>query len=261
MYVAVDLIVSAVEGLSPSVLAFCLVAMFIAAFIRGFTGFGSSLMWVPSLSLVLPPVAVVPITFLLEVLISLQLAPTIRKEADWPSLWRIWIGALVGVPIGLSLIASVPEDITRAAVALTVIVAAIILWRGTRLSGTFSTPATAGVGAAAGFLTGAVGIPGPPVFLYYLSTPLDIRVARASIMAYILGAGILGCVFAAMRGMLDGDAVVRALLLLPIVLVGTYLGSNAFGKADPERARRWALVVLIVMGATLLLRVLYTAFQ
>ena len=64
-----------------------------------------------------------------------------------------------------------------------------------------------------------------------------------------------------MRGMLDGDAVVRALLLFPIVLAGTYLGSNAFGKADPERARRWALVVLIVMGATLLFRVVYTAFD
>ena len=251
-----SLISDALQGLSPGALAFCVAAMFVAAFIRGFTGFGSSLMWVPSLSLVLPPVAVVPITFLLEIGISLHLVPSVRREVDWPSLSRIWIGAFVGVPIGLALIASMPADLTRGAVAVTVIVAAVLLWRGTRLKGTFGTPGTLGVGGAAGFLTGAVGIPGPPVFLYYLSAPLDIRVGRASIIAYIFGAAVIACVFAAFRGMLDGTATIRAALLLPIVVAGTYLGAHAFGRADPEKARRWALVVLMVMGAALLVKAL-----
>jgi hypothetical protein len=34
----------AVAGMSPGVVAFCLGVMFVAAFIRGFTGFGSSLL-------------------------------------------------------------------------------------------------------------------------------------------------------------------------------------------------------------------------
>lgn len=246
----------ALQGLSPGALAFCVAAMFVAAFIRGFTGFGSSLMWVSSLSLVLPPAAVVPITFLLEIGISIHLAPSVWREVDWPSLSRIWIGALAGVPIGLSLIANMPADLTRGAVAVTAIVAGVLLWRGTRMKGASGTLGTLGVGGAAGFLMGAVGIPGPPVFLYYLSAPLDIRVGRASIIAFIFGAAVIACVFASFRGMMDASAAIRAALLLPIVVAGAYLGAHAFGRVDPEKARRWALVALMAMGAALLVRAL-----
>ena len=248
-------ITSSIEGLSLGTLAFCLAAIFIAAFIRGYTGFGSSLMWVPSLSLVLPPVAVVPITLLLEVVVSLQLLPAARRTADWFSLRWIWLGTAIGIPIGLTAIANLPADLTRAAVAVTVIAAGAMLWRGTRLEHTFSRPGTVAVGGAAGFLTGAVGIPGPPVFMYYLSTPLDIAVGRASIIVFMLGASLLGSAFAAAEGLLDLTVAIRAALLLPVVLAGSFLGAHSFGRADPERARRWVLVALMAMGAILLVRV------
>lgn len=251
----VSLLHSAVAGMTPSVIAFCLAAMFVAAFIRGYTGFGSSLLWVPSLSMVLPPVAVVPITFLLELAVSLHLLPSIWKDAHWTSLGWIWAGAAIGVPIGLMAIVALPADLTRAAVAVTVIAAALLLWRGKVLASTLSWPGTASVGVVAGLLTGGVGIPGPPVFLYYLSAPLGISVGRASIIAYLVGVAPIACLFAYFQGMLDLAAALRALLLLPAVLAGSWLGAHAFGKADPDKARRWALIALMATGAALLLRV------
>lgn len=252
-----ELVFSALDGLSPAVLTFCVAAMFAAAFIRGFTGFGSSLMWVPSLSLVLPPVAVLPITFLLEVGISTQLVPTVRREADWPSVLRIVAGAAVGVPFGLSVVAAISESAARAGVAVTVIVAAVLLWRGIRLKRTFSSAATVSVGGASGFLMGAVGIPGPPIFLYYLSAPIDMRIGRASIIVLIFGVAAFSCLIAWVNGMMDQNTVVRAAMLLPIVLIGTFLGSRAFGRTDPEKARRFALGLLVVMGGVLLLRAIF----
>ncbi|MCG8544338.1 MAG: sulfite exporter TauE/SafE family protein [Alphaproteobacteria bacterium] len=248
-------IASSIEGLSLGTLAFCLAVVFVASFIRGFTGFGSSLMWVPSLSLVLPPVAVVPITLMLEVVVSFQLFPSTRAHADWPSLRWIWLGTAIGIPVGLFAIVNLPADFTRAVVAVTVMAAGVLLLRGTRLKTTFSKPGTTAVGGLAGLLTGATGIPGPPVFLYYLSTPLEIAVGRASIIVFMLGASLFGSAFAAAEGLLDLDAAIRALLLLPVVLAGSYLGAHFFGRADPTRARRWVLVVLIGVGAILLVRV------
>lgn len=247
-------VVSAVEGLSPAVVTFCIFAMFAAAFIRGFTGFGSSLMWVPSLSLVLPPVAVLPITFLLEVGISMHLVPAVRREADWASVVRIVGGAAVGVPIGLALVSAISESAARAGVAVTVIAAAVLLWRGVQLKRTFSSGATVTVGGAAGLLMGAVGIPGPPIFLYYLAAPIDMRISRASIIVLICAVAFVSCLAAWANGMMDRDAVVRALMLLPVVLVGSYFGSHAFGRTDPEKARRFALGLLFVIGGVLLLR-------
>jgi len=253
----IDAVNSALEGLSPGVVTFCVVAMFIAAIIRGFTGFGSSLMWVPSLSLVLPPVAVLPITFLLEVGVSIHLAPTVRRDADWPSVVKIVAGATLGVPVGLSLVAAISESAARSAVAATVIVAAALLWRGIRLKRTFSSTATVGVGGAAGLLMGAVGIPGPPIFLYYLAAPIDMRVSRASIIVLIFAVAAVSCVTAWLNGLMDRDALVRAAILLPVVLGGSYVGSHAFGRTDPEKARRFALGVLFAMGGALLLRVVF----
>ncbi len=254
-----NIIINAVAGISPGALVFCAGAVFVAAVIRGFTGFGSSLMWVPSLSLVLPPVAVVPITFLLEAAASMHLLPSVWKQSDWPSLRRIWLGAAIGVPAGLYVLSVVPADVTRAAVALTVIGAAALLWWGVRLRAVFTGGQVTLVGGAAGLLTGSVGIPGPPVFLYFLSAPVDIAVSRASIITYLLGAGVLGSIFATVQGLLGADSLVRAALLLPLVLGGNYLGAHAFGRADPERARRGALVVLMAVGAVLLGRVLFAS--
>ena len=247
----------AVSGMSPGVIAFCLGAMFVAAFIRGYTGFGSSLLWVPTLSLVLPPVAVVPVTFMLEFIVSIHLLPAIRQDIHWPSLRWIWTGALFGVPVGLAAIVALPADMTRGAVAATVIVAAILLWRGNLLKRSLSWRGTSGVGFVAGLLTGGVGIPGPPVFLYYLSAPLDLKVSRASIIGYLLGVAPIACLFAAFNDLLDQDAIVRAALLTPVVLVGSWLGAHAFGTADPEKARKWTLIVLLAIGMGLLLRVVF----
>src|SRR3546814_18979550 len=60
-----QLIVRAAADMTPEMLLGCFAALFVGAVIRGFTGFGSSLVWVPSLSLILPPVAVLPVAYML----------------------------------------------------------------------------------------------------------------------------------------------------------------------------------------------------
>jgi len=208
---------------------------------------------------VLPPVAVVPVSFLLEFVVSIHLLPSIRHQAHWASLRWIWLGAVAGVPVGLLAIVSLPADMTRAAVAVTVIVAALLLWRGKVLKAELSWPGTTSVGFVAGLLTGGVGLPGPPVFLYYLSAPLAHAVGRASIIGYLLVIAPAACLFAAYNGMLDRDAAVRALLLTPVVLAGSWLGAHTFRRADAEQARRWTLLLLMAIGIALLLRVVIRA--
>src|SRR3546814_212508 len=182
-----QLIVRAAADMTPEMLLGCFAALFVGAVIRGFTGFGSSLVWVPSLSLILPPVAVIPVAYMLEFGASAHLLPRVRYEADWPSLRRIWIGAALLTPVGQYLLAILPADVTRAAVAAIVLGASILLWRGTRFDAKFSAAETLSVGGLAGLLMGGVGLSGPAVFLYYLSTPLPIAISRASIITFLLG--------------------------------------------------------------------------
>jgi len=60
-----ELLTETLRGLSPMVVMLAVAAVFGAAFLRGFTGFGFALAAVPALSLMLNPIVVVPCTLIL----------------------------------------------------------------------------------------------------------------------------------------------------------------------------------------------------
>jgi uncharacterized protein len=233
---------------------FCLAMVFLAAVVRGFTGFGSALLWVPTLSLVLPPLAVVPVVLVLETAATGFLFLKVRKSVDWRGVTWIWIGAALSLPLGIWLLTSLPAEITRTAIAVTVLTAAVLLWRGARLHSEFQRPALVGTGGISGVLSGLVGIPGPPVFLYYLAAPVEMTVARASIMTYLFGPAFLACLINITFGILEPQMLLLAVLLIPVVWFGKWVGHKAFQLAVPGLAREIAVALLVVSGAALLIR-------
>ena len=92
-------------GLHPAAAAFAVVAVFVGAFVRGYSGFGSSLLWISSLSLVLPPLVVVPIVFMLEVAASVHLLPKVWPDIDWYSLRWLLLGTFAATPLGIYVLA------------------------------------------------------------------------------------------------------------------------------------------------------------
>ena len=232
--------------------AFCLVVVFIAAVIRGFTGFGSALLWVPTLSLVLPPVVVVPVVLILEASASAIMFAKVRLSVDWAGLTWIWLGSAIILPLGIWLLARLPVDVTRTAIAVTVLTAAVLLWRGVRLQSKFGRPGLVVTGGLGGLLTGLIGIPGPPVFLYYLAAPVEIVVARATIMTYLFGPAFVAVNYA--YGLLFPSMILLGAMLMPVVAFGKWVGHLGFKYADPVIARKVALGLLFVSGVSLLVR-------
>lgn len=178
----------------------------------------------------------------------------VRKSVDWRGITWIWIGAAVSLPVGIWLLATLPADFTRAAIAVTVLSAAVLLWQGARLRAEFQPPALVGTGGVAGILSGLVGIPGPPVFLYYLAAPVEMRVARASIMTFLFGPAFLACLINIAFGILEPQMLLLAVLLIHLVWFGKWVGHKGFQLAVPGIAREIAVVLLIVSGAALLIR-------
>ena len=234
--------------------AFCLVVVFIAAVIRGFTGFGSALLWVPTLSLVLPPVVVVPVVLILEASASAIMFAKVRLSVDWAGLTWIWLGSAIILPLGIWLLARLPVDVTRTAIAVTVLAAAVLLWRGVRLQSKFGRPGLVVTGGLGGLLTGLIGIPGPPVFLYYLAAPVEIVVARATIMTYLFGPAFVACIINYAYGLLFPSMILLGAMLMPVVAFGKWVGHLGFKYANPVIARKVALGLLFISGVSLLVR-------
>ena len=139
-----------------------MLAVLVGAFIKGYTGFGASMVSVTSLSLVLPPLQVVPMVLMFEVATSIGLLRHVWREVEWRSLWLLLAGTCVATPAGIYALAALPADALRIALALVVLVAAILIWRGFALKRTPGRTATVGVGLLAGFLNGSMAIVGPP---------------------------------------------------------------------------------------------------
>ena len=232
-------------------------AVFVAGIIRGYSGFGFAMVAVTSMSLVLPPVQVVPTVLVLEVLASLRLVPQVRKDIDWHSLRWLLIGSFVGIPFGVYLLATIPPAPMRMSISLMVLLASILLMRGfawRRMPGIILILTT---GLACGMLNGAAAIGGPPVILFYLSSPAGVKTSRASIIAYFLGIDTLSLIMAAVQGLTTFQTLVLTAICLVPLLLGIAFGSRMFVKIDQSSFRRHVLILLVLLSITGLFRSIF----
>ncbi len=248
-------ILSAVE-LSPLTLAICLIFVFLGGYLKGFTGFGASMFWMTSLSLVLPPLQLVPMVMMFEVASSIYLLPGIWKKIDWRSIGLLLAGTWIATPVGIYALITLPTAPVRIALALVVLLAAIMILRGFSLEKVPGKKATVGVGMAAGVLNGSMGIVGPPVVLFYFSSPVGMTVGRASVIAYFIGTDSVGALMFASQGLIDPAIYWRTALFLPLLFLGSSLGAAGFLKTDPEKFRKLSLYVLLVLSLILMVRAL-----
>lgn len=246
-------------GLSPLGLGVALACALLGALVKGFAGFGASMVWATSLAFVLPPREAIPLVLMFEVASSLHLLPKIWRDVDWRSLRLLVVATWVGTPLGIYVLATVPADPMRLALAATVLLAAVLIWRGFALKTAPGTGATLAVGATAGVLNGSMAIVGPPVILFYFSSPLGFAVGRASLIAFFIGTDSVGTVMFATQGLIDGQTLLRALVLIPMVLLGASLGNHGFLRVSEARFRVVVLGLLAALAAALAARVLWPA--
>jgi len=172
-------------GLSPGMLFYAFSAIFIAAVIRGYSGFGFSALTVTSLSLILPPAEVVPTAFLLEIAASMFMLPMVWRSIDWQKLNWLVLGILAGTPAGLLFLAEVPQDPVRFTISGFVLGACFLLWKNVRIRSEGGRKRLLVVGGFSGLVNGAAGIGGLPIVLFLLSGSIRAEVLRATLVAFL----------------------------------------------------------------------------
>jgi uncharacterized membrane protein YfcA len=228
--------------------AYSIACVFGAAIVRGYSGFGFSLLSITALSLALPPAEIVPAIFMLEIAASVHMLPGIWRDIHWRSIGLLLLGCAVATPIGVQLLAHVPAAPMRIAISVFVVAVVALLWRGFALKTMPGPVATVTTGAASGLFNGAFGIGGPPVILFFFSSPAGVAVGRASVIAYFLGTDSMGVALQAQAGLITWATLWRFLTFLLPLLAGVWVGARIFKHADPENFRRWVLRILALLA-------------
>jgi uncharacterized membrane protein YfcA len=222
--------------------------IFFAAIVRGYSGFGFAMLAITSLSLLLPPVEIVPSIFVMEVVASLHLLPQAWREIHWRALLWLFLGACLGTPFGVYALAHAPAAPMTLAISVFVLAAAILLAKGysmRRMPGPAFTFAT---GTASGLFNGGFGMSGPPVVLFFFGSPTGAAVGRASLIAFFFLTDIVALAWQAWGGLITRTTLWRAALFLPPLGAGVWLGNRSFKRADPAAVRGWVLRLLMLLA-------------
>lgn len=229
-------------------LAICAVA-FVSGTARGFSGFGSALIFMPLASSVADPRLVAALLLIIDFVAAAPLLPNAWQKADRKATAIMVAGALVGVPIGTYFLTRLEPVTTRWIISAFVFALLLLLLSGWRYRGKDHASIAVGIGGLSGFCSGLAQTGGPPIVGYWLGRPIPSVVARANILLFFGASDCFSAISYAATGLITLDAIKFALVVGPVYAGGVWFGASLFGKASETvfRAICYALIAAAVI--------------
>jgi uncharacterized protein len=241
-------------GLLPSdvslnaAIAVCAIA-FVSGTARGFSGFGSALIFMPLASSIAAPRLVAALLLIIDFIAAAPLLPNAWKQADRKATAIMVLGALVGVPIGTYFLSRLEPVTTRWIISGFVLALLLLLLSGWRYRGKDDAAISVGIGGLSGFCSGLAQTGGPPIVGYWLGRPIASVTARANILLFFGASDFFSVVSYSLTGLITADSIRFSLVVGPVYAIGVWFGASLFGKASEAlfRAICYALIAAAVL--------------
>src|SRR5512138_1412495 len=229
-------------------MAICAIA-FVSGTARGFSGFGSALIFMPLASSIAAPKLVAALLLIIDFVAAAPLLPNAWKQADRKATAVMVAGALVGVPIGTYFLSVLDPVTTRWIISGFVAALLALLLSGWRYRGKDHAWLSVGIGGLSGFCSGLAQTGGPPIVGYWLGRPIAATVARANIVLFFGASDFFSGVSYAAAGLITLDSIKFAVVVGPVYALGVWFGASLFGKASEAvfRAICYALIAAAVI--------------
>ncbi|QQO14389.1 sulfite exporter TauE/SafE family protein [Bradyrhizobium diazoefficiens] len=231
-----------------------LLATFAGAFVAGLSGFAFGLVAASLWLYVLTPLQSASLIVGFGLLVQGYSVWKLRNALDWRRLWPFMIGAVAGVPLGVSLLTwADPHSVRIAVGAILIAYSLYALFRPQLKVATVVPPAAdMMVGLVNGLLGGLTGLAGIVITIWcnLRGLPKDIQRATfqpVAVVVFAMAALLLGA-----RGALTFETAKLFALGLPFLFAGTWLGLKLFGRIDDAMFRKIVLALLFVSGVALL---------
>jgi uncharacterized protein len=218
--------------------------------VRGFSGFGSALIYVPLISAIYEPRIAAATVLLIDLTCGLPYAIAALPRCNGREVAAITLAAAVTIPLGTLALRVVDPVILRWLIAALVLGLLVILASGWRYHGRPRLRVTVAVGLIAGLCSGAVQLPGPPAIIYWLGGKSEPAIVRANLMVYLAGIGGIALAVYLGQGLLTGEAVAMALLVGPPFIIAMMAGAHWFHGASDLLYRRIAYLIIAAAAIT-----------
>ena len=244
--------------IAPWAIAFVFACSFLGFFIRGAFGFGSNMPIVLLTTWVLGPHHAILLVLLATFAAQIHLLPQGLRTADWAVTRPLIVGILVGISAGTWLFTVLAADWLT--LVMGCLITAVVLMDRFRLIERLATRvdlraprvngSLAAVSSAIGALSG-----GGAMYCLVLYLKLACRTAAALrgtnlVLSAVFSTGRV--ILVSIAGLISPQLLVETVVLLPVVLLGTWSGTRFFHNASPERfyAALQALLLLAALALT-----------
>jgi uncharacterized membrane protein YfcA len=239
-------------------LVFSAVVVLTAYVIFGISGFGSTIIAVPLLAHLYPIQFVIPMIVLLDCVGAIGMGVRLRADVNKAELVPLLPFLATGLIIGAFLLLRVPATALLTGLGVVVVAYGLLYASGRPLRLRVARWTAAPVGVFAGMTSSMFGV-GGPIYVMYLtargSTPENVRATVPVIFIFTTIARI--AIFAA-AGLFTPPVLYTAAALVPLMLLGMWVGHRLHLNMSREQLVRIIGVLLIASGASLLVRALTT---
>ncbi len=242
--------------MSLETLAFIAIGAVCAGFVNGLAGFGTSLFALGWWLQVMDPVDAVAVSLVISVLTGVQGVWIVRHAIVARDLSRYLVPALIGIPIGLGLLAHLSPE------PLKLLIAFFLLGYGAFFSFQRRLPTFTGhtpvIDAVIGFLGGLrgalAGLSGALPTVWLSLRPWPKAKTRAILQPFntvVLG---LAALLLAIKGAYDSDVLLALAVATPAALISAQAGIQVFRRITDAGFRRLLIVLMLVSGISILLQ-------
>ena len=199
--------------------------------VRGFSGFGSALIYIPLTAAVYDPLAAAVTFVMIDFATGVSFVMSAWRKTRWSEVLPLAAAAIASAQFGTLILQYADPVLLRWMICALVAIIVGVLVSGWRYEGKPHLAVTIAVGLFAGVLGGAVQISGPPIVIYWLGSMHDVGIVRASLISYfgLFSAGSVVTYY--FHGLLTAKLIGLAILLGPLHVVAMWAG----GKAIPPR--------------------------
>ena len=242
--------------------AFLFVAL-LGAFVQTVTGFALGMILIAlAAGLQLVSIPVLTATASLLSLANVAMALRGQTERIDRAFWTfVTVGQIPAIALGLWLMLYLNDGqvvFLQLLLGLFVLIGSVSMMRQNVQRKVVSSRASRFIAGAAGGLCGGMfSASGPVMGWFFYRQPLPIDVIRPTLLACFGVTTIVRTLLVAGRGELNSEVLTLTALSLPMIVLGTWLGRR-YAKQIPETSvRRWAFVLLTIMGALITARALW----
>jgi uncharacterized membrane protein YfcA len=224
-----------------------------AAFVSGLSGFAFGMVALSVWAWALDPRLLSPMIVFGSLIAQLVGLGALQRGLRWRLLAPFLIGGVIGIPLGVALLAAIDLRLFRLVTG-----ALLIVYCGGSLLIRDLPPITHGgrladavAGLIGGVMGGLAGLSGPAPVLWCSLRRWDRDVQRAVFQSFNTAMQAITLAGYAWKGLLTAEVGWTFALMLPALLVPTWLGAKLYGRISEPAFRRLILVLLLVSGCVL----------